>query len=150
MLPVPVKRFDLNAIKADRDQISAEAVQSEKSYGPILDLPVGIKEIAKGMQEQRRQKDAIEEFVIELVEGIADAFVSTEAIFSAYGLGAEDGKAAQRKPREGQSIKRTLLRLGWTEARELAGGTKKKRGYAIGNGSAKYAAGMGTLERVRT
>jgi predicted P-loop ATPase len=67
--PVRVRRFDVEGIVRDRDQLWAEAVVREAA-GESIRLPEELWSQAGEHQEQRREIDAWEEVLREVIEGL--------------------------------------------------------------------------------
>lgn len=68
--PVSISKFDIDALRADRDQLWAEAAQRE-SEGASIRLPRGLWDEAARHQEDRREIDAWEDEIISLLENVA-------------------------------------------------------------------------------
>lgn len=127
-LPVPVKTFDLEALARDRDQLWAEAVTRERTYGK-LELPSALWTYAAKVQESRRQRDPLEQAVADIIAG-KKGFIPTEEVYTLIGLGLAAGGASRRTDRHSKTIARVMQRGGWTPARRRPlGGGVQRRGY---------------------
>ncbi len=127
-LPVPVKAFDLDALRRDRDQLWAEAVVREQTYGE-LHLPPHLWAVAAKVQEARRQTDPIEAVLADAIDGLK-GFVPTEDLYSLIGLGAADGGVNKRGDRHARVIAKVMRDGGWTPARRTRPSDHQKcRGY---------------------
>jgi predicted P-loop ATPase len=105
-LPVRVGAVDLARLRADRDQLLAEAVASWRAGDPLA-LPPGVWAEAAEEQSARVESDPWEDKVAETIRGEREVTVVSVLI---KGLGWELGKVTQR---EQNRVARCLVRLGW-------------------------------------
>lgn len=108
--PVRIARFDIAALKCDRDQLWAEAVALERA-GESITLPEAMWADAAVEQEARRVKDPVEQTLSDALEGLT-GFVPTCEIFKL--LGFTDVSKANALDK---AINRTMARLGWKSVR---------------------------------
>jgi predicted P-loop ATPase len=109
-LPVRVGAVDLARLRADRDQLLAEAVASWRAGDPLA-LPPGVWAEAADEQSARVESDPWEDKVAETIRGEREVTVVSVLI---KGLGWELGKVTQR---EHNRVARCLVRLGWERYR---------------------------------
>ena len=116
-LPVKVGTVDLAALRADRDQLLAEAVTSWRAGG-ALSLPPEVWGEAAEEQAARVESDPWEDKVAETIRGEKEI---TVVRVLTVGLGLELGKVTQR---EQSRVARCLVRLGWErfQRRDPGGG----------------------------
>lgn len=129
--PVRVQRFDVVGIIKDRDQLWAEAQQRERA-GESIRLPEVLWEAAGQHQEQRREVDAWEEPLLDVIRNVEPASsggvrVATSLLWG--GLGIEPS----RRDRQGaRRISEIMQRLGfergtvWDDGKAQSGYLRNK------------------------
>lgn len=125
--PVRVKRFDVESIKRDRDQLWAEAVVREAA-GESIRLPEELYTDAGAHQEVRREIDAWEEVVTFHLEGVEIGVTGRQQV-TADALWTAIGVVPERRDRMGaKRIAEIMQRLGFsrTNVREAE---KVQTGY---------------------
>jgi len=106
--PVTVGATDLDALRADREQLLAEAVASWQ-VGGALALPPELWGAAAEEQAARVEVDPWEERVVSYLRGRAEV-TCVEVLTSGLGLGLDLEKVGQR---EQNRVARVLVALGW-------------------------------------
>lgn len=125
--PVKIVRFDLEALRRDRDQIWAEAAARERD-GASIELPHHLWAVAAGHQEQRLAIDPFEEMLFgPLVE--VEGKIRTEVIWEMVGLAEKAKRAQPHNTRLGAVMKKH----GWTRQQFRYGGDKEYA-YVKGGG----------------
>jgi hypothetical protein len=125
--PVRIVRFDLDALRRDRDQIWAEAAARER-VGASVELPHHLWAVAAGHQEQRLAIDPFEEMLFgPLLE--VEGKIRTEVIWEMVGLAEKAKRTQPHNIRLGAVMKKH----GWTR-QQLRFGGAKEYAYAKGNG----------------
>ncbi|NYD91632.1 virulence-associated E family protein [Sphingomonas melonis] len=105
--PVKVDRFDLDALRRDRDQIWAEAAAREAT-GESIRLAPHLWAVAGEHQAKRLVRDTFFDTLADLLDG-AEGKVRAEDIWAAVGL--ED--KAKRTQAHGDRLHAAMTRLGW-------------------------------------
>jgi predicted P-loop ATPase len=114
--PVAVSRIDIDALKRDRDQLFAEAVERYRQGEQWWPDPAFEREHIKPEQDERQEPDPWEEAIGEFIQTRDKVTVSEVAHL---GLGLENsriGKAEQNR------IIRVLTDLGWGQGRRTGQG----------------------------
>jgi predicted P-loop ATPase len=121
--------INLNAIKAVRDQLWAEAAVREAEGEPI-ELPREMWALANAEQEQRRLVHPIETRLVELLDGVEVGFVSNKEIRRALQL-----KVDRMETRQQKLVDEAMQRLGWRRLKEAVkiGPAFRERGWAKGD-----------------
>jgi predicted P-loop ATPase len=128
--PVEVQQIDLKGLRADRDQLWAEAVEIERT-GVSLMLPDDLKDAAEAMQEAHRVMD--NPYIDVLREKLGEyddvRILSTDLMEM---LDIEPGKVnnAQYK-----TLRSAMLELGWNYRRSIRVGKNVSGGYVKGDGA---------------
>jgi hypothetical protein len=138
-LPIAVGSVDLSRLKADRDQLWAEAIVVENAWseqGRDLSIPIALRNAASIRQSSRMVRSEIFERVEELLDEHANkisrhnTFMSTDALFNALGVKLDD--KARFDPRLKSEINSTMSRLGWVKERvTVHRGDSRPRGYVL-------------------
>lgn len=128
--PVEVDRFDLERLRADRDQLWAEAVQRVKADEPIR-LDPKHWDAAQQQQEERRTTCAIRERLETALDGFTDAFVETDVLWALL-----DVRSATEQGRASKRLADAMKVLRWRKptTRPVIDG-KRRSGWATGEGS---------------
>jgi predicted P-loop ATPase len=116
-LPVRVGAVDLDALRADRDQLLAEAVASWQAGGPIA-LPVEVRGAAGEEQAARVESDPWEEQVEAAIRGEREVSVTRLLTVT---LGLEIGRVSRQ---DQTRVARCLVRLGWERRQRRVNGAK--------------------------
>jgi len=114
--PVPVRRFDVDALSEDREQLWAEAAVREES-GALIHLNPAHWGEAAVHQEARRAVDPWEELLTPLLEGERygrSDRVPVKAIWEAIGV-----EVNQRDYRHGARVAAIMQRHGFTEKKNV-------------------------------
>ena len=122
--PVRIQRFDLAALRQDRDQLWAEAAQREAS-GVSVRLPEELWTAAEAEQQERTVENPFLFALARLLRvdnspdggGTMEGKVTTEALWSALG-----SKPGQRTQAHFEQFGAAMQELGWTRTRLRAGG----------------------------
>lgn len=114
--PVTIRRFNVDAIVRDRDQLWAEAVYRE-ARGESIRLPERLWDIAGQHQEARREVDAWEELLLDAVENIEVSTtgvrrVSANTIWGLIGI-----EPSRRDTFGARRISEIMQRLGYERTR---------------------------------
>jgi Virulence-associated protein E/Bifunctional DNA primase/polymerase, N-terminal/Primase C terminal 2 (PriCT-2) len=116
-LPMLATKVKVGAIRADRDQIWAEAAHYE-AQGVSITLPKRLWQVAGAIQEARRVIDPIEEHIEDALVGLAGGFIPNEDIYASLGCSTTDaGGVTRRSTKLQRVIKRTMAKHGWQQAR---------------------------------
>ena len=119
--PVPVSRVDLAALRADRDQLWAEAVTYEKRGDSIV-LPERLWNIASHEQDSRTESDewsaAIHKY-LDMPDKIKADVSITDVLVDNQFLQIEQGRVGRREQMRAGNI---LRRLGFTKYRKRLAG----------------------------
>jgi predicted P-loop ATPase len=129
--PVTVTKFDLEALKKDRDQLWAEAAYRE-SKNESIRLSEGLWKSAFEQQESRRELDAWEETIQTFLEGLevteaGRQQTSVESVWECLAI-----EVARRDRMGGKRISEIMQRFGFTrrtireEGKALNGYVKEK------------------------
>jgi len=123
--PVRVKRFNVGKIRALRDQLWAEA-NAREDKGESIRLPEALWAIAGEQQDERREMDAWEEIIGELVENLPVSLngrrkVTTNVIWDVLGI-----EVARRERSGSMRISEIMQRFGFTRTRVWEGSTQGK------------------------
>lgn len=133
-LPVRVGQIDLSAVRRDRDQLFAEAVQEwlKRPAPEVLMLSRDLWSTAADEQEQRRAVDgwevAIESMLAKLEDTSVDRLSVQTILFEA--LRVEPAKATSMDTRR---LRQIMERLGWNYTRYYDNGVRV-RGYQRADG----------------
>jgi predicted P-loop ATPase len=113
--PSEVRRFDIEALKRDRDQLWAEAVMREAANESTR-LSENLWGVASEHQERRRALDAWEEIIEGVVESTGTTNgavrIATDTIWTALGI-----ETAKRDNFSGRRIADVMQKLGFTRGR---------------------------------
>ena len=124
--PVRIKRFDVEALKRDRDQLWAEAVVAEAAGDSIRLDPTLYAEAALEQDARTRNEDPLVDALSRSLGNVTGKLRIADAYLAA---GIEPGKATQDQMlRFGQAIRE----LGWERARRRIAG---ERCYAYVRGN---------------
>jgi hypothetical protein len=125
--PVRIDRFDLAALRRDRDQIWAEAAARERD-GASIELPHHLWAVAAGHQEQRLDIDPFEEILFgPLLE--VEGKVRAEVIWEMVGM----ADRAKRSQPHNNRLGAVMKKHGWTR-QQLRFGGPKEYAYVKGSG----------------
>lgn len=116
-LPVRVGAVDLDALRADRDQLLAEAVASWQAGGPIA-LPVEVRGAAGEEQAARVESDPWEEQLEAAIRGEREVSVTRLLTVT---LGLEIGRVSRQ---DQTRVARCLVRLGWERRQRRVNGAR--------------------------
>lgn len=135
--PIAVGRFDVERIKADRDQLWAEACAAE-AKGESIRLPMHLWGTAGDAQEERREVDAWENLIVELLVNVQAGTDGRKRIITDHLWDALGIETARRDRPGSLRIAEIMQRLGFepTTIRRL--NDPVKRGY-VGQRSEKLA-----------
>ena len=136
--PVAVGEFDLEKLRADRDQLWAEAVRRVKS-GASIRLDRKHWATAQREQDARRSGCAIRERLADALEGFEDHFVETQVLWEAL-----DVKSAAEQSRACKRLADAMRVLGWGKARSMREG-RQRSGWQRGEGT--HLLGVSSLSR---
>lgn len=106
--PVKVDRFDLEALRRDRDQIWAEAAARE-SAGESIRLARHLWSVAGEHQAKRMVRDTFLDTLSELLEGV-EGKLRADDVWAVVGL---DDKG-RRTQQQGDRLHAAMTRLGWS------------------------------------
>lgn len=126
--PVAVGGFDLERLRADRDQLWAEAVQRVKA-GASVRLDPKHWGAAQQEQEARRTACAIRERLETALDGFTDAFVETDVLWALL-----DVRDATAQLRACSRLAAAMKVLGWRKARRRMDG-RRQSGWETGDGT---------------
>lgn len=119
--PVPVSRVDLVALRADRDQLWAEAVAYEKRGDSIV-LPERLWNVASHEQDSRTESDewsaAIHNY-LNMADKLKQDVSITDVLVDNQFLRIESGRVGRREQMRAGNI---LRRLGFTKYRKRLSG----------------------------
>jgi hypothetical protein len=135
---------NVEAIEKDRDQLWAEAVEAEKTYGPLM-LPVSVHADAKAAQDARLEIAEPERRLTELLSVLDGGIVFKDEVWAAMGL----HDVARRLPSHGQMIARVTDNLKWKDHRPWADRNKNirdKQAYKKGESEIRYVFEHGRFE----
>lgn len=118
ILPVRIKRFDIERLREDVDQLWAEAVHRERA-GESIELPERLWAEAGSQQAEREAIDPFEEILRPLLDG-QEGKVRSSDIWRLVGL-ADEGKRTQLHKRR---LGEVMQKLGWENKQLRFGGTK--------------------------
>jgi predicted P-loop ATPase len=110
--PVRVARFDVQAIKRDRDQLWAEAAQREAA-GESIRLPEELWAVAAVEQEARRSIDPWEELLDDSIDFASDVVLVNE-LWTALGTAG-----SYRKRNDAERLSRIMQRQGFTRRKKV-------------------------------
>jgi 5S rRNA maturation endonuclease (ribonuclease M5) len=111
--PVKVQRFDLNGLRADRDQLWAEAAVRE-AKGASIRLPEHLWAVAGEHQAAREVMDPIFETLAERLEGWKGK-VRASDIWETIGL----GDPSRRTPDHNVRLSAAMQKLGWRRPKSV-------------------------------
>ena len=127
--PVRVIRFDVEAIKRDRDQLWAEAAHRE-AKGESIRLDPSLWPDAGAVQQQRLTVDSFVEILGTHLAGIKRGKITAKDLWTLLG---KDGGG---DPRDAGRVGSAMRALGWGRANSAGtidiGGSKKVSGWVIG------------------
>ncbi|WP_425565367.1 VapE domain-containing protein [Sphingomonas limnosediminicola] len=134
--PVRVGKFDLDALRRDRDQLWAEASHRE-AQGVSIRLPERLWSAAAEHQASRLLEDPFYEILAERLQAIEAGKLAISDVWDALGLGDK----ARRTADMGQRLANVMQSLGWTKSNSTLriGGTPRRawiKGSAEGGGDA--------------
>nr|WP_246588164.1 virulence-associated E family protein [Paracoccus bogoriensis] len=124
--PVKIGRFDLDALRRDRDQLWAEAVHAHQS-GESIRLDPGLWTEAAAEQAERVEKNAWHDYLAELFDG-RDGRISLQDVWAALGV-----EVAKRTDQDSRRINAAMATLGWTKKTVRIDG-KPTKGFTKGDG----------------
>ncbi len=125
-LPIEIAKFDLEAIKRDRDQLLAEAVALVKPDTPLC-LPEELWELAAERQRRHLLDDPIDE-VLKALEGAVKKGEERLPFVAVWDLLAIE--AQRRTPAMKRRIVESMRRLGWHyDGRPFRLGAETHRGF---------------------
>jgi hypothetical protein len=128
--PVQVGSIDLDKLRADVDQLWAEAAHRQAA-GESCRMRPEIYALARAEQEARSVGDPIQEKLEERLGQFENATISMGNIRKL--LGIEDSKATQD---QNSRMGRAMVKLGWTRKRaRLGSAVSLSYAYTIGDGS---------------
>src|SRR5262249_31854877 len=107
--PVAVTRFDVKRLKADRDQLWAEAVDRARKRMAAAEgtrLREHLWAAAKVEQDARRTRDEYDDILELYLDGLGDVKVETETLWRL--LGVDNVRDRNKSKLDG-----AMLRLGW-------------------------------------
>jgi hypothetical protein len=122
------KPIDFAEIMAEREQLWAEWIHKEKTYGPALVLPKEAREEAFRLQTEGVEKSEIEETLAAALDEWESGFVP---VHEAYRLLGVDSADLSRSPALGAQIKAAFKAAGWETARPYIA-KRRTRGYVKG------------------
>jgi predicted P-loop ATPase len=106
--PVKVARFNVSALRADKDQLWAEAAERE-ALGESIRLPKELWPAAGEIQERARIEDPWEELLEPIIERAGVSKIPSHRLWFAVGL--ED--PAQRKQEHNERLGEVMTHFGW-------------------------------------
>ncbi len=109
--PLRIDRVDVEALRAERDQLWAEAHHRER-HGESVRLDTSLYEAAAKQQEHRRDQDPWEEDLIEAFGPLAedkDQHVTNQQVWDAVGITDK----SQKNPREQQRLTEIMGKIGF-------------------------------------
>jgi hypothetical protein len=109
--PIETGRIDLERLKADRDQLWAEAAWSE-ARGASIELPEALRAEAAEQQEQRRESDSWESAICMVCEKVNDTSILEILTGGFFNLNMGDISQVHQN-----RVGRTLKRIGWERYR---------------------------------
>lgn len=129
--PVKVDRFDLDALRRDRDQIWAEAAAREAA-GESIRLAPHLWAVAGEHQAKRLVRDTFFDTLADLLDGV-EGKVRAEDIWAAVGL---EDKAKRTQPHNDR-LHAAMTRLGWMRPADdrLRFGGKRLQAWVKGDAS---------------
>jgi len=117
------KRANLNRVKRDRLQILAEAVEIEKSYGPILELHEELRPEACEARAKVVARPEYEDTLADTFGDIVAARITSSDVYAFLGL--RDRTAIGKYTRStGGGINPIMERLGWKYAQVRKSGLR--------------------------
>ena len=119
--PVKVKGFNIPALAKDRDQLWAEAVKREAD-GESIRLPERLWKMAEEHQENRREIDAWEEILSDVVDQVAPGPSGRRRVTSSRLWDVVQPDLARRDTLGGRRISEIMQRLGFERTRLNEGG----------------------------
>lgn len=125
--PVKIKRFDIEALRRDRDQLWAEAVVRERS-GASIRLPERLWPAAQAEQEKRQTLDPFFEALSDALDG-REGKIRSEAVWHIVGM----SDPAKRSQDHNNRIGAAMQALGWTRKKARFSGSKAIWGYRKGD-----------------
>ena len=105
-LPVRVSNIDIEALKRDREQLLAEAVELEKTHGPLIMPPELTAELIRRQEEVTIVDDARErlnDYITEKLSANPDYMFRKDELFTAMGVTtpkSKDGKVLAHSTRQ--------------------------------------------------
>lgn len=126
-LPVRVTAIDLEALKRDREQLWAEAVQLEKSR-KVIGLPKVLWAMAAEEQSRRVIEDPWYELLDAAFAGDSNIKVSSSEVWQVLGL-----RQGEQKQADNKLVGHAMRRLGFEKTRFRDGGHSPVHGYVRGD-----------------
>lgn len=129
-LPVWLKRVNLSALAADRDQLIAEAVVAWKEDpDPVtLQMPTALYSTAAAEADLRRIEDPWEDLVQTYLGKIDEDHITTSSLFR-NALGRLDGTSSRTNTSDSRRMSKAMQRLGWRKCKVSDGEGRYVNGY---------------------
>jgi predicted P-loop ATPase len=135
--PVRTDKIDLEGLKADRDQLWAEAAVAEAA-GESLALQPALREDASDVQQSRLINDPWADHLTDFLKRSEDRRVHTVTLL--YDLSIQAG---QQTPSHAKRLREAMASLGWKYKRSIRIGTDNRAGYEAPDGWTSTATDVG-------
>jgi predicted P-loop ATPase len=126
--PVRTGEIDRERLKADRDQLWAEAAAAEAS-GESLELQPALREVASDAQQNRLINDPWADTLADCLQRLGETRVHTAALL--YELGIPPGQQTQYQAKR---LREVMVSLGWKYKKGIRVGGKILAGYEAPDG----------------
>jgi hypothetical protein len=148
ILPVR-KRADLMQVKREKLQILAEAVEIEKQYGPILELPHALRSEAAKMRGVVVARPPHEDSLEMAFGSLAGGYVQVADVYSYLGFKSEI-EVGRFTRENGDAVGSFMASMGWMKQKPRKQG-KQVRAFVKGTGPwycAAWPRGPGTIAEI--